>query len=65
MTCRDCPDRKVGCHSNCDVYKADRAKERAIKEAMKEEHLKDSVSIEVAVRRRKNYERMQKRRRGY
>ena len=25
MSCHNCPDRHVGCHSNCESYKADRA----------------------------------------
>jgi hypothetical protein len=31
--CKDCPDRKVGCHSSCDKYKSFQAYNKELKES--------------------------------
>lgn len=65
MTCKDCPDRTVGCHINCETYKADRAANEAVKAEKKKQMILDKASYEHAQRARAGYARDEKRRRGY
>lgn len=44
----DCPDRKVGCHAECEKYKAFKTERDAIREERRKEYLgmeyaKDSI----------------------
>lgn len=34
-SCRDCPNRKLGCHTGCEIYEAYRAEKMRIREAEK------------------------------
>lgn len=65
MTCKDCPDRTVGCHINCEIYKADRAANEAVKAKRKSEKLKYNIEVEHGLRIHKSVKRIEKRRRGY
>lgn len=48
--CKDCPDRKVGCHSQCEKYKAWRAEYDKLKEKIRQDHVVDTT-IRVCKRR--------------
>ena len=37
FTCKDCPDREVGCHSVCEKYKREKAEHERIKAAQEKE----------------------------
>lgn len=65
MTCKDCPNRTVGCHIDCEIYKADTAANEAVKAMHRQEKLKNKVYYEHTERAKRSYERDAKRRRGY
>lgn len=45
MSCIDCKDRKVGCHSNCEKYKKFKKYRNNILEKRKEEQKKRGFSF--------------------
>lgn len=55
--CRDCNDRKVGCHATCERYLADRQRYEAEKQQIITERKKDLNQIG---RTREGIERMKK-----
>ena len=65
MTCKDCKDRTIGCHINCETYKADRAANEAVKKAKRHENLKEGIAAEHGIRAGKSGRLIEKRRRGY
>lgn len=64
-SCKDCSDRVVGCHIDCERYKADTAANEAVKAEKKKQMILDKESYEHAQRARAGYKRDAKRRRGY
>lgn len=51
-SCRDCADRKVGCHSTCEKYKQFRAKLDEINEKRHKENDVNNYSWELIRRNR-------------
>ena len=49
-SCKDCSDRTVGCHIDCERYKADVAAHEAVKEAQREEWLRNNIQVERSIR---------------
>lgn len=49
-SCKDCTDRTVGCHIDCERYKADTAANEAIKDAQRKESFLRNVQIERSIR---------------
>jgi hypothetical protein len=43
--CRECTDRKIGCHSKCERYKQFREEIELIHKNKRLEHLKDTVEM--------------------
>lgn len=41
--CKDCTDRHIGCHSECDKYKYWKARLEEVKKAKEEQHKKDEA----------------------
>ena len=48
--CKDCEERKLGCHSACEKYLAVKAEKARVREALQEEHL----FVRARKKRRKN-----------
>ena len=65
MTCKDCPDRTVGCHISCETYAEFVAANEAVKAEKKKQMILEKASYEHAQRAREGYKRDAKRRRGY
>lgn len=42
-TCKDCPDRTIGCHGSCERYEAQRKEFDELKFKMREVHPADAV----------------------
>lgn len=56
MTCKDCTNRHIGCHSECEIYKAFVEENEKLKKIKKEysQQISDSIkSVERAKRRYK------------
>ncbi len=53
--CADCPDRHVGCHSDCEKYKAEKEAFDAEKDEIrkKRNEISKANSIDLAGRRRR------------
>ena len=49
-SCKDCSDRVVGCHIDCERYKADTAANEAVKEAQRDYWLRKSIDVERSIR---------------
>jgi hypothetical protein len=43
--CKDCADRRIGCHSRCERYKAFRKERELILESKRVENIKDTVEM--------------------
>ncbi len=43
MTCKDCPNRHVGCHATCPDYAAFKLEQEKIKELKQQERAADGV----------------------
>ncbi len=65
MTCLNCPNRKIGCHTDCKAYAAYKAQLEKIKDNRKLEYAKDIPTIERCIKRKDNGQSIEKRRRGY
>ena len=65
MTCKDCPDRTVGCHISCETYAEFVAANEAVKQAKMRENFKDGIAAEHGIRAGKSGRLIEKRRRGY
>ena len=48
----DCPDRKVGCRTDCEKWARDEAKREKVRKAIEEDRVANHYSVEVSVRRR-------------
>ena len=46
--CKDCPDRVIGCHSNCERYIAEKADHDAEKTQIFRERNKEMAQISIA-----------------
>lgn len=51
--CKDCPDRKLGCHSTCERYLSEKAERARIKERAAEYGLHERIERELALRRKR------------
>ena len=63
--CKDCNDRVVGCHSDCERYAADVAERRKIHDAEWKERFCVSQDIRRNIRRQAEVRRISRRRQGY
>ena len=63
--CKDCADRHVGCHSDCERYAADVEERRKLHEAVRKFKLCESQDIKRNVRRQENVRSISRRRQGY
>lgn len=51
-SCKDCTDRTVGCHIDCERYKADTAANEAVKQAMHDEWMCNNYQVERSIKAR-------------
>lgn len=51
--CKDCKERKLGCHANCEKYLEFRSHQDSINRIKKTEHENRSYSFESALNRRR------------
>lgn len=63
--CKDCSDRAIGCHINCERYAAFVSAHEAVKAERTKQMILEKASYEHAQRARAGYARDEKRRRGY
>ena len=63
--CKDCADRHVGCHSDCERYAAYMAERRKINAARAQEHMIDGVLINQSLKKRDNIQSISRRRQRY
>lgn len=49
-TCKDCPDRTVGCHGSCERYETQRKEFGELKSKMREVHPADAVISNSMIR---------------
>lgn len=65
MECKNCDQRRVGCHSVCESYKAFCERNAEIAEKRRLERIAAEVEIARKVKRLDAGREIQKRRRGY
>ena len=63
--CKDCADRHVGCHSDCERYAADVAERRKLHDAERKAYICESQEIKRKIRRQNNARSISRRRQGY
>lgn len=63
--CKDCVERVVGCHANCERYQADVERQKEINANRHQENFKTSIDIMHNIRHQKSIRSIQKRRQGY
>mgnify|MGYP006967271928 CR=1 FL=1 len=63
--CKDCADRHVGCHSDCERYAADVAERRKPHDAERKAYICESQEIKRKIRRQDIGMRISRRRQGY
>ena len=63
--CKDCADRHVGCHSDCERYAADVAERRKLHDAERRAYICESQEIKRKIRRQEIGRRISRRRQGY
>ena len=63
--CKNCSDRTVGCHINCERYAEFVSANEAVKQAKIHENLKEGIAAEHGIRAGKSGRLIEKRRRGY
>lgn len=62
FTCYNCPNRHIGCHTDCEDYKKAKAELDAKNKAHREENAKRDLALEYTINdmRRKKKERTKK-----
>lgn len=62
FTCYNCPNRRIGCHAECDNYKKAKAELDAMNKAYREENASRELALEYTINdmRRKKKERTKK-----
>lgn len=63
--CKDCTEREVGCHANCERYRAEVERQKEINAARCRENFGTSIDILRNIRRQKAIRAIRKRRQGY
>lgn len=63
--CKDCADRHVGCHSDCERYAADVAERRKLHDAERKAYICESQETKRKMRRQNNARSISRRRQGF
>lgn len=63
--CKDCAERHIGCHANCERYAADVEERRKLHEAERKAYICESQEIKRKIRRQDIGRRISRRRQGY
>ena len=59
-SCYNCTDRHMGCHSECEKYKADCAARAELKAKIAKERITDDYQIHSCIERRAKYAKKRK-----
>lgn len=65
MTCKDCDKRTEYCHKDCPDYAEQQKKHEAIREARRQEHEREHMSVMRHIKSAYNVAKIKKRRAGY
>lgn len=63
--CKDCADRHVGCHSDCERCASDVAERRKLHDAERKAYICESQEIKRKIRRQDIGRRISRKRQGY